>query len=176
MVATRIHTVGGSGSGTSTLGRALAAALSYRWLDADDFFWEPTEPPYTTQRAKPDRISMLTEETVGERWVLSGSVAGWDAAIENRFDAVIFLFVPPRIRMQRLRERELARFGGTLDTGFMEWAEKYDSAGMEMRSLAVHEQWLSERSCPVLRIEGSPTLEDSLQRALGFVRGVPGRA
>ena len=57
MTATRIHTVGGSGSGTSTLGEAIATALSYTWLDADDFFWEPTDPPYTTQRAKPKRIA-----------------------------------------------------------------------------------------------------------------------
>ena len=37
-----IHIYGASGSGTSTLGRALADALGLVLMDSDDYFWQPT--------------------------------------------------------------------------------------------------------------------------------------
>jgi Shikimate kinase len=41
----RIHILGASGSGTTTLGRALAERLQYPHFDTDDSFWVPTDPP-----------------------------------------------------------------------------------------------------------------------------------
>lgn len=41
-----IHITGASGSGTTTLGRALAQALGWRYLDADRYYWLPTSPPF----------------------------------------------------------------------------------------------------------------------------------
>ena len=38
----RIHILGASGSGTTTLGRALAERLQCRHFDTDDYFWLPT--------------------------------------------------------------------------------------------------------------------------------------
>jgi uridine kinase len=175
VTARRIHILGGSGSGTSTLGAALAGSLGYSWLDADDFFWLPTDPPYTTQRDKPERLRLLRDALTGDGYVLSGSVARWDDEIENSFDAIIFLFVPPEARMQRLRDREMERFG-FLHEDFLDWAAKYDTAGMEMRSLAVHNAWLAERTSPVVRIEGIPTTAVSLAQARQFVGTVDGKS
>jgi adenylate kinase family enzyme len=42
----RVHIVGASGSGTTTLGKALAARAGCAHLDTDEFFWMPTEPPF----------------------------------------------------------------------------------------------------------------------------------
>jgi adenylate kinase family enzyme len=46
---TRIHVMGASGSGVTTLGRALADALAFPHYGTDDYFWLPTTPPYRTQ-------------------------------------------------------------------------------------------------------------------------------
>ena len=46
----RVHVFGASGSGTTTLGRALAEALGSVHLDTDAYFWESTDPPFTTIR------------------------------------------------------------------------------------------------------------------------------
>lgn len=37
----RIHILGASGVGTSTLGKALADKLNYCHLDTDDYYWLP---------------------------------------------------------------------------------------------------------------------------------------
>jgi adenylate kinase family enzyme len=44
MKSRRIHLMGASGSGVTTLGRALAARLALPHHDSDDYFWLPTAP------------------------------------------------------------------------------------------------------------------------------------
>ena len=45
-----IHIFGASGSGTSTLGRAVADSAGFLFLDTDDYYWLPAEPMYTLKR------------------------------------------------------------------------------------------------------------------------------
>ena len=47
MTPCHLHITGASGSGTTTLGRALASAWAVPHADTDDYFWVPTTPPYT---------------------------------------------------------------------------------------------------------------------------------
>ena len=79
-----IHITGGSGSGTTSLGRAIATRHGHRHLDTDDIFWEQTDPPYTTIRPQEERLRLLDEALVpdsaapGGRWVLTGAVGTWE--------------------------------------------------------------------------------------------------
>jgi adenylate kinase family enzyme len=73
----RIHILGASGSGTSTLGRALAGRLQYPHFDTDDYFWLPTDPPFTHRRERTERAQLLMGDlTAHEAWVVSGSLCG----------------------------------------------------------------------------------------------------
>jgi adenylate kinase family enzyme len=164
----RIHITGASGSGTTTLGRALATRGEATHLDSDDVFWLPTDPPYQTPRQRSVRQTLLLQLTAGDRWVLSGSIASWGDPGVARFALVVFLTAPTAVRLARLRTRELARFGwaalapeGAMHRNhaeFIAWAAKYDTAGPEMRSRHAHEAWLAQLPCPVLRLDGvTPT-------------------
>ena len=55
----RIHILGASGSGTSTLGQAVAACLDCPQHDTDDFLWVASDPPYQRTRPMPDRLHLL---------------------------------------------------------------------------------------------------------------------
>jgi adenylate kinase family enzyme len=67
----RIHILGASGSGTTTLGRALAAHLHFPHFDTDDYFWLPTDPPYTQQRERIERAQLLMNDvTAHDAWVV----------------------------------------------------------------------------------------------------------
>ena len=73
-----IHIYGASGSGTSTIGRFLCDNSGYFFMDTDDYFWEPTNPPYTTKRAVYDRIAKMKKDI--EKYdtvVISGSLVDW---------------------------------------------------------------------------------------------------
>jgi adenylate kinase family enzyme len=173
----RIHITGASGSGTTTLGRALAARLGCSHHDADDFFWLPTEPPYTDKRSVEERNSKLINTLrAGSDWVLSGSVDGWDSHSEILFELVVFLWVPTELRLARLQAREEVTFGkAAISPGgdqyeayreFIDWAARYDIAGVEQRSRVRHEAWLAALACPVLRIEGDTTIDERINRVL----------
>ena len=160
----RIHIFGASGTGTTTLGKSLAQRFNIPHLDADDYFWEDTEIPFTRHREITQRIDLLKTDLEKHReWVLSGSLCGWGDFAIPMFTFAIFLWIPQELRLSRLRERELERFGQEAlapggwfhenHTGFMEWAAQYDTAGMEMRSRALHEEWMKNLSCRLVRFE-----------------------
>jgi len=67
--------MGASGSGTTTLARALADHWSVPHADADDYFWLPSDPPYVEKRPESDRLALMRSVFVPrEAWVLSGSM------------------------------------------------------------------------------------------------------
>ena len=45
--ATRIHLFGASGCGATTLGAVLGERLDVPHLEADNYYWVPTDPPFT---------------------------------------------------------------------------------------------------------------------------------
>ncbi len=177
----RIHITGASGSGVTTLGAGLAAALRVPWHDTDSYFWTATEPPFTTPRPMPERLERLSralDDEIG--WVLSGSLDGWGDALIPRLGGDIFLRLPPETRMARLRAREATRFGARIAPGgdmhassqeFLAWAESYDSAGTDQRSLARHEAWLAALPCPALRLDAALPAAEVLARAVAWAKG-----
>jgi len=161
----RIHILGASGSGTTTLAAAIAARHGHRHLDTDDFYWLPTDPPYQTPRPREARLALLeTALAASPAWVLSGSLCGWGDPLIPRFQLIVFITVPTDVRMQRLRTRELTRYGAEAiasggglhqaHVAFLEWAGRYDDADATERSRALHDGWLAAMSVPVVRLEG----------------------
>jgi adenylate kinase family enzyme len=178
----RVHILGASGSGTTTLGTALAEHLSVAHFDTDDYFWLPTDPPYEMSRSMPERLSCLESDLDGvSSWVLSGSLCGWGDPLIPRFDLVVFLFVPTTTRLARLRDRERQEMGAEALTpggrmhanhvAFLEWAAGYDDGDLDMRSLARHTAWLAELLPPVLRFEGEMSVDAQLAGVLEALGG-----
>ena len=172
----RVHILGASGAGTTTLAAGLAARADVAHIDTDDYFWLPTDPPFEATRPMPERLARLEADLdAAGAWVLSGSLCGWGDPLVPRFERVIFLYVPTGVRLARLARRERAEFGAEAllpggrmhanHVAFLEWAAGYDDGGLDMRSLARHEAWLDALPCPVKRIEGETTLSEALTRA-----------
>jgi adenylate kinase family enzyme len=176
----KIIVVGASGSGTTTLGKSLASTLNYIHLDADDYYWEKTNPPFREKIPLGKRnASLATEFKQTENVVLSGSLVSWGDPWKTAFDLAIFLFLPNEIRMKRLRAREVERYGSLLLTdpfyrknsqAFLDWAQRYDDPAFEGRSLQAHLNWLNSLDCPVLRIEGEIELKDQIKTVLDKIR------
>ena len=167
--------MGASGSGTTTLARALANHWSVPHADADDYFWVPTDPPYVEKRPESDRLALMRDVFVPrEAWVLSGSMAGWGDAVVAECDAIVFLTLDPEERMRRLDARESRRQEGrAVDVpaweAFLDWARGYDDPAFEGRSLVGHEKWLAERDQPVLRLDSAVSRQELLDPGLDWV-------
>jgi adenylate kinase family enzyme len=175
-MAYKIHILGAAGAGTSTLGRALAERLNVAYFDADDFYWQQTEVPFSAARPKDERIRQLQEQTAGlEGWVLSGSLCGWGDPMIAQFTHVVFLRLHPQVRLQRLRMREVQRYGDEILEGgsrydnsvaFLAWAARYDDGNHSLRSLRRHETWLAALACPVIRLDSTHHSAEALVNQL----------
>jgi adenylate kinase family enzyme len=161
----RLFIMGASGTGTTTLGRAIANEWAVPHADADDYFWQPTSPPYRDKRAPSERISLMREVFLPRSaWVFSGSIMGWGEELVENIDAVVFLTLDPASRMSRLEARETVRWRERATTGrvedagreeFLSWARGYDHPDFAGRNRDRHDQWLARLSCPVLRLDSS---------------------
>lgn len=177
----RLLVTGASGSGSTTLGRALATAYAVPHADVDDYLWLPTSPPYTHKRPPEERVALMRALFVPRpAWVLSGSLRGWGDPVAAEADAVVFLVIDRDTRMDRLRRREEVRYGEAIRPGgeleaahhdFLDWAGGYEDSEVPGRRTK-DERWLAELDCPVLRLPGDRPLESLVEettRRLGEV-------
>jgi adenylate kinase family enzyme len=160
----RIHIFGASGSGTTTLGNALANRLGCPHFDADDYYWVRTEPPFRTKRPPEERVALLRKDLEAQAWVLSGSMVRWGDPLVHRFTAAVFVYTAPAVRLERLRERERSRYGSRIEEGgdmhqqhreFIDWARAYDEPRTDLRSKLIHEAWIEKLTCRVMRFDGA---------------------
>lgn len=169
-----IHIYGASGAGTSTLGRKISERLGYTFMDTDDYFWMPTNPPFTTKREKSERISLMRKDIeAAKNVVLSGSLTGWGDELIPLFTLAVRLETDTKLRIERLRKRESERFGARIEAGgdmyknhqdFLEWASKYDTGNIDMRSKALHDHWEQLLPCRKLLLNGADDLEVNLRK------------
>ena len=167
----RVHIVGASGSGVTTFGRALATDWSVPHHDSDDYYWVPTEPPFTQKRPIDERLALMKQLFLPRSsWVLSGSLFSWADTLLPYFDAVIFVNLENQIRMERIREREERRYGaeaiaptGNRHDAFMEfmaWNAQYEDPDFTGRSRVSHENWLTSLHCPVLKVDSQMPVDE----------------
>lgn len=175
-MSTRIHIFGASGSGTTTLGSHLARRLEGKFLDTDSYYWLDTDPPFTQAREPQERVAMIQRDISEiETWVLSGSLCSWGDPLLHHFSVAIFLHLPPDLRMARLEARERDRYGARVQPGgdmyatsveFLNWARSYDKGKAPARSRDLHERWMSDLACPVIRLDSSKPIEELCDHAL----------
>lgn len=168
-----IHIYGASGSGTSTLGKRLSKKLGYRWMDTDDYFWLPTNPPYTTKREIPERIRRMKRDIAeAENVVISGSLAGWGDELIPFFTLAVRLVTDTDVRIERIRCREKEKLGTRIELDgdmyqhhleFLEWAKAYDTGDTHMRSRAKHDEWQKLLQCEIMVLDGAADLDKNCE-------------
>lgn len=169
----KIHILGASCAGSTTLGNALAKKTGYTYLDTDAYFWAPSDIPYTIKREPAERKAALKQDFLKEENVIvGGSLVSWGEEWLSMFDLVVFLYTPHELRMQRLHNREVERYGDEIFTDpvraelykqFIDWARGYDDNTTNGRTLNVHLEWLANVTSPVLKIEGDTSVEERVE-------------
>ena len=169
-----IHIYGASGSGTTTLGKRLSERLGYTFMDTDDYFWLPTDPPYREKRPVEERIALMRHDLdAAEHAVISGSLVGWGDVLMPYFTLAVRVVTEQDIRIRRLRRREREHFGMRILPGgdmheehekFIAWASKYDTGGTDMRSRAEHDLWEKLLPCRRIVVDGVADLEKNCER------------
>ena len=158
----RIHILGASGSGTTSIGRKLSENNIIPFFDIDEIFWKKSDIPFTVRRDINERKEKLSSIIANNNdWIISGAAVGWGDQLLHFSDCIILLRCLTKTRIERLKKREIEQFGDRILPGndmyenymqFMEWASFYDTGGMNVRSLLLHKSWLSKAQCPVIQV------------------------
>lgn len=169
-----IHIYGASGSGTSTLGRKISEELGYKFMDTDDYFWLPTNPQYTTKRSKEERLALMKKDiSEADNVVISGSLTDWGDELIPLFTLAVRLVTDTETRIDRLKRREKQKFGERIMSGgdmytnhmeFLDWAGKYDTGSVNMRSKAKHDEWQKLLLCRQIVLNGADALEENFKK------------
>ncbi|MFS8523855.1 MAG: shikimate kinase [Limnochordales bacterium] len=109
-IGRRIHIMGDSCAGKSTLGKRLARALSVDFVDMDDLNWQPgwvalaeTDPGEFERR--------LAAATSGDGWVVAGSYTRHAQRVFwPRLDTVVWLDLPRPLLVRRVIARSWRRY------------------------------------------------------------------
>ena len=168
-----IHIYGASGAGTTTFAKAISLKYGYVQMDTDDYFWQPTNPPFVSKREPNERITLMKKDMESNgKVVISGSLCGWGDVFIPSFDLAIRIITPVEIRINRLETREYERFGNRIrehgdmyeeHLSFIKWAKEYDSGYETMRSSAMHDKWSKLLQCKRVILDGSKPVEDNLE-------------
>jgi len=163
---------GASGAGSTTLGKEVAARLKFQYLDIDDYLWRwDTEIPLTVTFPREERTrSLMNDVQKYPKFVISGTIFNDQELFEPLFDLAVFVSTPADVCAKRVYTREQARWGERVLPGgdmykttrfhgdfddYLANAQKYESADVSKFGRKLHEQWITEFSCSVLRIDGT---------------------
>lgn len=180
-MSTGIMIIGPSGSGKTTLGRFVAAQLGYPYFDVDDYIWrKDTKKPYTVMYSHEEKISRLSNDILPyEYFVMAGSMSSFHYAFDDKFEMMVFLYVKPDIRVQRVHNRALECFGRRILEGgdlyenhmrFLESNRRYEKDGSP--NLHGQRKWMDEMSCLKLELDGTDSLENNANIIIGKWKGL----
>ncbi len=86
--------------------------LGSSFLDADDYYWIPTDPPYEVKRDPAAWLQLILADLCkASSAVVAGCVRNWGRELKDSFLLVVFLIHDSEIRVTRLREREVSERG-----------------------------------------------------------------
>ena len=162
-MATGIMIIGPSGSGKTTLGKIVSQKLKIPYFDVDDYIWRrDTKEPFTVMYKREEKISRLSDDIAEiEHFVMAGSMSSFHQAFDDKFEMMVFLYTTPDIRISRVHERAIKRFGDRVLEGgdmyeshmrFLEDNKRYETDGSP--NLSEQEEWLNSMSCVKMRLNG----------------------
>ena len=166
---------GASGAGSTTLGKDVARRLNYKYLDIDDYLWcWKTKIPYTATRSPEKRTSDLINDIKKHpEFVLAGTIFSNQELFNPLFDLAVFITTPAEVCAERVRARELFRWGERVLPGgdmyksnrfhgdvndYIANAQKYETADVSKFGRKLHELWISKLPCPILRLDGMKSI------------------
>ncbi len=157
-----------NGSGKTTLAGALARKLDFKHMDIEDYYFLPSEIPYSVSRTREEAERLLSSDMQNyHRFVFSAVDGNLSSEINVKYDLVIYLHAPLDVRMERVKKRELDKFGDrVLPDGDMYEQEQRFFDFVSKRNADTVEAWIETVSCPVIYLDGTRNIDDNVREII----------
>lgn len=172
-MGTGIMICGLNGSGKSTLGKALAERLHFHFIDSEDLFFSKADKdyPYASPRMRENAEKLLYNEIkANENFVFASVTGDYGELIYPFFRYVILMDAPKDIRLRRVKNRSFRMFGDRiLPGGDLYKQEEEFFEFVKSRPENAVEEWIRLLSCPVLKIDGTKSIEENIDLILNHI-------
>ena len=152
-----IAIVGANGSGKTTLGKHLADLLGYKHMDVEDYYFKDSAIPYANPRTREEVQELLLADIKKQgQFILSAVNCDFGDDINAMYDCVIYINAPLEIRLNRVKQRSVNKFGSrVLEGGYMYEQEQNFFNFVVSRTMDKTDIWLQSIKCPVICIDGT---------------------
>ncbi|MBR6917044.1 MAG: AAA family ATPase [Clostridia bacterium] len=156
-----------NGSGKSTVGKALAQRLEYRFIDVEDMYFPKDDPDYkySQPRSKEEATKLLNKLIAEDSRFIFAAVRGdYGDKFLSALDHIIYIYVPREERDKRVFNRSYEKFGDRM----LEGGDLYESENSFL-TLAKNrpddyvERWIETVNIPVIRIDGTRPVEENVE-------------
>lgn len=153
--------MGLNGSGKSTICHELADLLNYRRMDVEDYYFLDSDIPYAKSRTHEEvKQLMLDDIKIYHNYVLSSVGCNWGSEIVSTYKLAILLYAPLQVRLERIKQREITRFGNrVLEGGDMYESQQRFHDMVASRSAEDIKQQACSLTCPVLEINATQPMK-----------------
>ena len=153
-----------NGSGKTTLAGALAKELNFKHMDIEQYYFISTDNPYSSSRTREEVERLLLEDIKKNPCFVFSAVNGnMTPEINENYTLVVYLDVPLDVRMKRIRQRAVDKFGDrVLPGGDIYEQEESFFAYAEKRTPENIEKWLKTLSCKTIRLDGTKPIQESV--------------
>lgn len=162
--------IGLNGSGKSTICRELAQRLNYKCMDVEDYYFLDSDIPYTVSRTRGEVEKLIIDDI--ERfpnYVLCSVNCNWCSKITDTLRLAVLLSAPLAVRMERIKQREVARFGErVLEGGDMYESQKRFHAFVAARSPEDVKESAKVLNCPILEINATSPIDEIVERIYDY--------
>ena len=168
-----IQICGLNGCGKSTLGKALAERMNFHFIDIENLYFSRTniDEPYTNPKSRTEVEKLLAEEISKHPDFVFAAVKGdYGDDIIPLYDYIVVIEVPKDIRSQRVRNRSYQKFGNRiLVGGDLHSQEEAFFQMVDSREDDYIANWLQKVSSPIIRVDGTKTVEDNVEFILQLI-------
>lgn len=173
-MGTGIQICGLNGSGKSTIGKALAERIGFYFIDNENLFFSRAnaKDPYSNPRSREEVKKLLIEEVKEHANFVFAAVKGnYGEEIIPLYNYVIIVEVPKGIRLERVRNRSYQKFGERmLPGGDLHEQEEAFFRMIESREDDYVENWLKTLSCPIIRIDGTKSVDENVEELVRLIK------
>ncbi len=133
---TKIHIIGGPGSGKTYLGKRMANHLSVPVCDLDNLFWDNKADNYNTKATEQDRANGLATVLAKPQWIIEGVYYSWLQTSFKEADVIIIIQSNDVVRNYRIIKRFIQRKLGFIQSkkdnlkgliALIKWGQAYST-------------------------------------------------
>lgn len=162
----RMIICGLNGAGKSTMGKALAEKMRIRFIDIEDLYFPKadTDYKYASPRTREEVAALLLHEIETHENIIIASVKGdYGEDVCSLFECAILIDVPKDIRLKRVKARSFRKFGSRMLPGGDLYEQEEQFFGFaRAREEGEAEAWVSTLRCPVMRVDGTRSVEENI--------------